>query len=473
MPGSAAGENPKNSARERPGVHVDIASLSDRGIGRVLTVPRLGHVGGEDAELSTGFDIQAPVADDCARREIDVPVVPGLTEQQRAGLSALAVCFGDVGAVVERIDPGSIREQQLVQSFVNTFDVESRVEASLHSRLIRHTDHEVAVVVGEREGIPHAPEQFDPLGLLEVAEVRIQGAVPVHEEGSSKGTEPDGRAHHVVHSEGEAVGGIRVQPRMSFCRPMEPPREEIQDLRTKLDSALDGALGPLRTSSGRLGILFSGGVDSALLAWELRTRPEVVLCTLGREGSPDLRAGRTGAVRLGLPWQPLAVDPVQLTAAAARFEKEFAGVSRVTREVLVSLALAIEQAGPDRLVCGQGADELFFGYAHYRDLIGAEVERRSIDDLNRLRESDWPRTQRIAEKAGKEIVAPYLSRAFEEAALRVPVDLRLPGNQPKRFFREWALGRGLPAELSDRPKKALQYGTGVSTLLRKQARSGR
>jgi asparagine synthase (glutamine-hydrolysing) len=251
---------------------------------------------------------------------------------------------------------------------------------------------------------------------------------------------------------------------------MPPSREDVPALRGELDSALEKALDPFRASTGRLGVLFSGGVDSALIAWELRTRPKVLLCTLGREGSPDLGAGRAGAERLGLAWQALPVDPDHLKIVTSRFEKELAGASAVARTVLVSLALAIEQAEPDLLVCGQGADELFLGYAHYRGLDGPEAERRSRDDLGRLRESDWPRTQRIAEKVGKTILAPYLSPAFEEAALRVPIALRLPGDRPKRFFREWAIERGLPAELADRPKKALQYGTGVSTLLRSQGR---
>ncbi len=254
---------------------------------------------------------------------------------------------------------------------------------------------------------------------------------------------------------------------------MVSSREDVRALRDGLDSALEQALGPLRASTGPLGVLFSGGVDSSLLAWELRARPELLLCTLGREGSPDLLAGRAGAERFGLPWQALSVEPARLKVIVSRFEKELEGISAVPRAVLVSLALAIEQAPPDRLVCGQGADELFLGYAHYRNLAGPEAERRSRDDLERLRESDWPRTQRIAEKAGKTIFAPYLSSAFEEAARRVPVDLRPPRDLPKRFFRDWALERGLPAELAERPKKALQYGTGVSSLLRDQRRAER
>jgi asparagine synthase (glutamine-hydrolysing) len=254
---------------------------------------------------------------------------------------------------------------------------------------------------------------------------------------------------------------------------MGPVPTDVENLRRELSSAFEEALRSVRTAPGPLGVLFSGGVDSALLAWELRRQPQVVLCTLGREGSHDLHAGRAGAERLGLPWQGLGVGPDEVRAAEGRFGEELAGVPPVSRTVLLALAVAIDEASPPRLVCGQGVDELFLGYAHYHHLGEADAERRSREDLSRLHETDWPRTLRIAERAGKEVVAPYLSRVFEECARRVPIDLRLPRDLPKRFFREWAVERGLPTELADRPKKALQYGSGVDPLVRAMRRDER
>lgn len=252
------------------------------------------------------------------------------------------------------------------------------------------------------------------------------------------------------------------------------PREKVEAaLRDGLSAGLEEALRPLRVPSGPLGILFSGGVDSSLLAWELRHRPELSLWTLGREGSSDLLSGRAGAERLGLPWRAVPMAEAVLRAAEARFEEELSDTPFVSRTVLLALAMAIQGAGPSRLVCGQGVDELFLGYAHYRDLSSEEAERRSRDDLLRLHEHDWPRTQQIAAKLRKTIVAPYLSPGFEESAGRVPIELRLPRAVPKRFFREWAVDRGLPLELAYRPKKALQYGSGVAAAVRALRRSDR
>jgi asparagine synthase (glutamine-hydrolysing) len=251
---------------------------------------------------------------------------------------------------------------------------------------------------------------------------------------------------------------------------MGPAPTEVERLRGLLDEALDASLRPLRSLPRPLGILFSGGVDSSLLAWELRNEPGVALYTLGSEGSHDLTAGREGAKRLGLPWQPLRVGGHELRAAETRCSEELSGLPPVIRTVLLALAVAIEEAPALELVLGQGADELFLGYAHYRNRPAEEVERRSREDLARLHGTDWPRTQRIAQRYGKEVSAPYLTPTFEASAQEVPIALRLPRDDPKRFFREWAVARGLPRELADRAKKAVQYGSGVDALVRSWAK---
>lgn len=254
---------------------------------------------------------------------------------------------------------------------------------------------------------------------------------------------------------------------------MDPYRSGERRLREELSAALETALQPVRSEVGPLGILFSGGVDSSLLAWELRGLPDVTLFTVGTDRSTDLRAGGDGALRLQLPWRGLRVGPEDVHRAEERFGSELTGLPTVSRTVLLALALAIEASASARLVCGQGVDEIFLGYAHYRGLAAAEAEERSRADLERLHATDWPRTQRIADRCGKRIRAPYLAPEFEAVAQRIPVELRLPGNDPKRFFRQWAVERGLPREIADRRKKAMQYGSGVDALLKTTRRSAR
>ena len=234
-----------------------------------------------------------------------------------------------------------------------------------------------------------------------------------------------------------------------------------------MDAALEAALEPFRSEGSEFGVLFSGGVDSALLAWELRTGPRVTLSTVGTPRSPDLSAAAAGAAVLGIPWTPVTVGNPEVLELARQVEGETRGLSPTARSVQVAFALAVQRAPVRTLLCGQGVDELFLGYAHYRGLSAPDAKRRSEQDLKGVLTDDWPRSQRIARQLGKTVEAPFLNSRFIAAALAVPISLRLPQPVPKSFFRDFARHRGLPESLADRPKRALQFGSGVDRVLRR------
>jgi len=221
-----------------------------------------------------------------------------------------------------------------------------------------------------------------------------------------------------------------------------------------------------RTAGGPLALLFSGGVDSSLIAWELRDRPLLTLSTVGTIGSPDLVAAEEGARLLKLPWAPSVVAAEKVREIARQVDPQLEGLPPVRHSVLLSFATAVAHAPEGPLLCGQGADELFLGYAHYRGLGPNEAERRSTEDLDLAISEDWPRAAHIARTLGRTVHAPYLSPEFVAAARSVPVEQRLPVPEPKAFFRDWARHRGLPELLASRPKRALQYGSGIDRILR-------
>jgi len=234
----------------------------------------------------------------------------------------------------------------------------------------------------------------------------------------------------------------------------------------RLDVALDRALRPWRAASDPLALLYSGGLDSSVIAWELRSRPRFQLFTIGTRESPDLRAAEEGARILELPWVPAVVTAADVEEVRARVALELSGLSPVQRSVQLSFATALARAPSVPLLCGQGADELFLGYAHYRGIDPGTAGARADADLERLIRDDWPRSLRIAGILGRAVAAPYLDPGFVAAARSIPLERRLPTPEPKAFFRDWAIGRGLPGPLARRPKRALQYGSGIDRLLR-------
>ncbi|HTT17254.1 MAG TPA: asparagine synthase-related protein [Thermoplasmata archaeon] len=236
-----------------------------------------------------------------------------------------------------------------------------------------------------------------------------------------------------------------------------------------LDRALDAALGPLRSAGAPRVVLFSGGVDSGLLAWELRRSGNTVLFTVGLPPSADLARAAAAAPLVGLPWSSRRLDEPLLGEAEALVEHLLPDLPSARRSVLVALAAAMIAAPPGRLVCGQGADELFLGYAHFRGLSTEAAEVRSRADLQQLLDRDAPALVALAAEQGRQVDCPYLDRRFVEAAGAVPVEMRMPGVLPKGWFREFARHRGLPAALADAPKKAIQYGSGVARWRRRRS----
>jgi len=235
---------------------------------------------------------------------------------------------------------------------------------------------------------------------------------------------------------------------------------------TRIAEAVRRATVRAAANTDRISILYSGGLDSSILAHLLRSRtPSLV--NIGVDGSPDRIAAESGAKEVGLPLVSQGVTASDVVAALERWGKVVGTSTSSHRSIFLALALALEAAPGPRVVCGQGADELFLGYAHFRGLDEDAARARARSDLESLVAHDWPLTRAMAESLGKDLRAPFLDPAVVEAVGTYPGPLApRPGELTKPLLRAVARELGLPAGLRDRPKKALQFGTGIARLLR-------
>ncbi|HEV2166323.1 MAG TPA: asparagine synthase-related protein [Thermoplasmata archaeon] len=238
-----------------------------------------------------------------------------------------------------------------------------------------------------------------------------------------------------------------------------------------LDRAFDRALARCVRGAPAVSVLFSGGVDSALVATGVRDLATVRLVTVGTEGSRDIGWARTAAQRLGLAVGVVKVAEADVVGVQERIAVRLAGLGGLRRSVQVSLALALSHAADPVALAGQGADELFGGYAHFRGLAGRELSERRRIDWERLRREDWPVSQRLAADLGRELRSPFLDDEFAQAALDVPLEPVSGTDLTKPRLRRWARHRGLPAEITVRPKLAMQYGSGVARALGRARRT--
>jgi asparagine synthase (glutamine-hydrolysing) len=145
--------------------------------------------------------------------------------------------------------------------------------------------------------------------------------------------------------------------------------------------------------------------------------------------------------------------------------------------IALPLYLVAERAaadGFDRLAVGQGADELFGGYAKVQKApsdprVEADTVRGARDELLGTIPDQAERDVLAVRAAGVEPVTPLLHDEVVAAALDLPGRLLVDGDRRKVAFREAARGV-VPDSVLTAEKKAVQYGTYVSRELDRLAR---
>ncbi|OLZ41145.1 asparagine synthase [Natrinema saccharevitans] len=245
------------------------------------------------------------------------------------------------------------------------------------------------------------------------------------------------------------------------------PERALAALERAVETAADAALGDDRD----IAVAFSGGVDSALVA-ELLDAP---LYVVGFPDSHDVEAARTAADAMGRDLTVVELEPADLERAVPEVVRATGRTNAMDIQIALPLYLVGERVaadGFDALAVGQGADELFGGYEKVVRLdhrVEAETVRGAVREGIRSLPDQLPRDVLTIEATGLEPVAPFLHDAVVEAALRLPDELLADADERKRGFRRVA-AEYLPAEVAERDKKAVQYGSLVARELDRLAR---
>jgi len=219
-------------------------------------------------------------------------------------------------------------------------------------------------------------------------------------------------------------------------------------------------------------IAFSGGVDSAILA----DRLDGPLYVGGFEGSHDIEAARSTAEVLGRDLTVVEFTHADLERAVPELVAATGRSNPMDIAIALPLYLVAERVaadGHDRLAVGQGADELFGGYAKVAKApedprVDADTVRGATREVIASLPAQLERDVLTLRAAGVEPIAPLLDDRVVAAALRLPGHLLVDGEKRKVALRRAA--DFLPESVRTREKKAVQYGSLVSRELDRLAR---
>jgi len=257
-------------------------------------------------------------------------------------------------------------------------------------------------------------------------------------------------------------------------RPMEASaRALLKALRRILDHEL--------SALERVGIAFSGGIDSSIIAKiASETGVEVRLYAAGIPGSDDLLSAEAAAYSLQLPLKSVDLPSDDLVPEL----REVVLLLGSTNPMDLSIALPIFAAfrsmradGISSVLSGQGADEIFGGYFRHLSSLRKEgyagLSRSLRRDIVGRCIRNVGRDNRIARSLGLELLLPYLDLELLQVGLNIPPDLKILGPQDglrKAVLREAGSCLGLPGRIVYRRKRATQYGSGSMKVIRRLAK---
>ncbi|WP_292519817.1 asparagine synthase C-terminal domain-containing protein [Methanoculleus sp.] len=254
-----------------------------------------------------------------------------------------------------------------------------------------------------------------------------------------------------------------VPPGTICCNGREVGRIAPDPPSCTLEEAIVTAVN-LRSDEGA--VAFSGGVDSALIAG-LAHLPCV---TVGLRGSHDTAWAAKSARMMRLDLDIVTPKEDEIAEALARVVRTIPDPTNpLEASIATTLYFVARWAGEygcTRILAGQGADELFGGYARYLASpdLAAELER-DFADLGRQRMRD----QAVAALFGTYFSMPYLDLRVARAARAIPAEEKVRGGVRKHPLRMVA-ERHIPAEMARAEKKAMQYGSGIWRAIQQLAR---
>ena len=228
----------------------------------------------------------------------------------------------------------------------------------------------------------------------------------------------------------------------------------------------------------KTGILFSGGVDSALLAHLLNQKSgKAILVSSSAEGARDRTHTEDAARILGMDIKSVEITSELVWSILPEVVYAAETDNRMDIEIALPFFLCSKEGrklGVKYMVSGQGPDELFAGYARHVRLFETQgpraLEKQLRQEVAVTHEANISRDERVIAAHGLQAFFPYLDPRFTQLALSLPADWKVrPNETPERkvLFRHLARRMGLPDILANTPKKATQYSSGSSKMLTK------
>lgn len=209
------------------------------------------------------------------------------------------------------------------------------------------------------------------------------------------------------------------------------------------------------------GLLFSGGLDSAILA-AIASQTKAITVSLESYGR-DIEYANLCTKKFNLKHYHKRINTNEAIDAIPEVIKILKSFDlAIPNDMVVYFGLKFaKEMGIKKVMAGDGSDELFAGYSFMKDI------NNLSNYIEHISHSMQFNSNKIGGYFGIEIIQPYLDKEFIEFSLSIPPGLKIK-REKGRIWGKWILRKAfedvLPKEIIWQDKRPLEYGSGMTKL---------
>ncbi len=254
-------------------------------------------------------------------------------------------------------------------------------------------------------------------------------------------------------------------------------KETLPEIKRELERLLVEAIKKTVPKNKKFGILFSGGIDSTLIAFICKKLGYEFTCYTANfvaaslKEPEDLVWAEKVSKELGFELRKSNLNMDGVKAAVKQVTNIIETANVVKVGVALPLYFAMKQAKDDKIktvFSGLGSEEIFAGYERHRN--SKDINQECVKGLKAIYERDLSRDLALAKDLGQEIKLPFLDISLVKYALSIPAKYKINDTNCKLILRMVAEDMGLPKEFAYRKKRAAQYGSNFDRAIARLAK---